>query len=150
VEEGKEGGVKKTDPVEDEDYDEDENKGNKSDYAPDEDGLDGTVNLAVDAVATDNLLDTVKPRQKVSSPFDLLILPIAKTLLVKKGKKGKNAHDSDDESIIMLSEEDAPLKKTKGKLVTKLPAAGSSNKVGTSNSSKDVLLMMKGTQEEFF
>jgi hypothetical protein len=31
----------------------------------------------------------VKPRQKVSSPFDLPILPIARTLLVKKGKKEK-------------------------------------------------------------
>jgi hypothetical protein len=35
--------------------------------------------------------------------------------------------------------------------VTKLPAAGSSSQVGTSkNSSKDVLMMIKGVQEEFF
>ena len=32
-------------------------------------------------------------------------------------KKGKKVPDSDDDSIILLSEEDAPLKKTKGKLV---------------------------------
>jgi hypothetical protein len=90
VEEGKEGGVKqKTDQVEDDDNeddndeDEDENGNDASDYALDEDGLEGTVNLADDTLASDNLPDKVKPGQKVSSPFDLLILPIARTFLVK-------------------------------------------------------------------
>jgi hypothetical protein len=46
------------------------------------------VNLADDV---DNLPDEVKPSQKekVFHPFHLPILPIAKTLLVKQGKKGK-------------------------------------------------------------
>jgi len=58
--------------------DEEEDSGNEgSKYAPAEEGSEGTVNLADDAVAPDNLLDKVKPVQKVSSPFDLLILPIA-------------------------------------------------------------------------
>jgi hypothetical protein len=70
--------------------------------------------------------------------------------LVKKGKKGKKVPDSDQESLLLLSDEEAPLKKKKGKLVTKLPAARSSSKVGTSNSSEDVLMMIKGVQEEFF
>jgi hypothetical protein len=96
------------------------------------------------------LLDEVKPGQKVSSPFDLLILPIARTLLIKKGKKGKKGPDGDEESLLLLSDEEAPLTKKKVKLATKLPAAGSSSKVGTSNSSKDVLLMIKWVHEEFF
>ena len=140
VEEGKEGGVEQSDQEEDED----DNKVDDSEYAPGGDGLDGTVNPAGDA---DNLPDKVKPGPSL---FDLLILPIAKTLLVKKGKKGKQVHDGDDESPIMLSEEDAPLKKAKGKSVTKLPAEGSGNKVVSKSSSNDVLLMMKGAQEEFF
>jgi hypothetical protein len=154
VEEGNEGGYGEADQVEDndddDDDDEDENKDDTSDYAPDEDGSEGVVNLDDDAVTTDNLLDKVKPGQKVSSSFDLLVLPIARTLLVKKGKKGKKVPDGYDESILLLSNEESPLKKKKGKLGTKLPAAGSSSKVGTSNSSKDVLMMIKGVQEEFF
>jgi hypothetical protein len=149
VEEGKEGGVEQSDQEEDEDDNkvddsEYDNKVDDSEYAPGGDGLDGTVNPAGDA---DNLPDKVKPGPSL---FDLLILPIAKTLLVKKGKKGKQVHDGDDESPIMLSEEDAPLKKAKGKSVTKLPAEGSGNKVVSKSSSNDVLLMMKGAQEEFF
>jgi hypothetical protein len=66
-----------------------------------------------------NLLDKVKPGKKVSSPFDMPILPIAKSLLVKNDKKGKNVQDSDEESIIMLSDDESPLKKKKGKLATK-------------------------------
>jgi hypothetical protein len=78
----------------------------------------------------------VKPGQNVSSPFDLLILPIARTLLVKKGKKEKKVPDGDEESLLMLSNEEAPpLRKKKKELATKLPTAGSSNKVGTTNSS---------------
>jgi hypothetical protein len=38
----------------------------------------------------------------------------------------------------------------KKELVTKLPAAGSIIKVGTAKSSKDVLMMIQGAQEEFF
>jgi hypothetical protein len=54
----------------------------------------------------------VKPGQKVSSPFDLPILLIAQRLMLKKGKKGINVHGKDDDSIILLSEKDTPLKKT--------------------------------------
>jgi len=94
----------------------------------------------------------VKPGQKVSSPFDLPILPIAKTLLVKQGKK---VPYGDEDSVLLLSndeaEETTPLRSQKKKeLATKLPAAGSSNKVGTAKSSKDVLMMIQGAQEEFF
>jgi hypothetical protein len=149
VEEGNEGDGE-ADQVEDnEDDNDDENKDDTSDYTPDEDGSEGILNLDDDAVTTDNLPDKVKPGQKVSSPFDLLVLPIARTLLVKKGKQGKKVPDGYDESILLLSNEESPLKKKKGKLGTKLPAAGSSSKVGTSNSSKDVLMMIKGVQEEF-
>jgi hypothetical protein len=35
-------------------------------------------------------------------------------------------------------------------MATKLPTAGSSNKVGTAKSSEDVLMMIQGAQEEFF
>jgi hypothetical protein len=156
--EGNEDGVEGTDKAEDDDDeetemekdddDEDGTNDEDSEYAPAGDGSngDGTVDMADDA---DNLPDEVKPGQKISSPFDL-ILPIAGILLVKKGKKGKKVPDGDEESLLLLSDEEAPLKKKKGKLATKLPAAGSSSKVGTSNSSKDVLLMIKGVQEEFF
>jgi hypothetical protein len=127
----------------------DDSDGN--DYAPVYDDSEGTIDLAKDALAADNLPDKVKPGQKVSSPFDLLILPIARTLLVKKGKKGKKVHNGDDESILLLSNEECVLKKKKGKLATKLPTSESSSKVGTTeNSSKDVLIMIKGIQEEFF
>jgi hypothetical protein len=73
------------------DDDEDEESGDEeSEYAPPEDGSEGTgtVTLADDV---DNLPDVVKPsgKEKVSSPFDAPILPIAKTMLVKQGKKGK-------------------------------------------------------------
>jgi len=164
VEEGKEGGDGQADQVEDDEddddnddddddevKDEDLNGNDGSDYAPDEDSSEGIVNLDDDAVAADNLQGKVKPGQKVSSPFDLLILPIARTLLVKKGEKGNKVHDGNDESILLLSNEEAPLKKKKGKLATKLPTAGSSSKVGSSeNSSKDVLMMIKGIWDEFF
>ena len=100
---------------------EDEELGNEeSEYAPLEDGSEGTVNLADDAVAPDNPPDKVKPVQKVSSPFDLPILPIAKTLLVKKGKKGNMVHDGDDESILLLTDDEAkeasPFKSQKKKV----------------------------------
>jgi hypothetical protein len=72
------------------DEEEEESGDEGSENAPAEDGSEGTVNLADDAVALDNPPDKVKPAQKVSSPFDLPILPIAKTLLVKKGKKGNS------------------------------------------------------------
>ncbi len=42
----------------------------------------------------------MKPVQKVSSPFDLPILPIAKTLLVKQGKK---VPYGDEDSVLLLS-----------------------------------------------
>jgi len=162
VKEGKEGCIKqKTDQVEDkddedkdddddDDDDEDENGNDASDYAPDEVGLEGTINLADDALTANNLLDKVEPGLKVSSPFDLPILPIAETLSVKKDKKGKKVNDGDEENINMLSDGESSLKKNKEKLVTKLPAAGSSSEVGTSkNSSEDVLMMIKEVQEEF-
>jgi hypothetical protein len=158
VDEGKEGGDGQEDKEDDNEDDDDEiededldlDDGNGSDYAPIDDGSEGTINLSDDTLAADNLPDKVKPGQKVSSPFDLPILPIARTLLVKKGKKGKKVHDGDDESVLLLSNEECVLKKKKGKSVTKLPAAGSSSKVGTDeNSSKDVLMMIKGVQEEF-
>jgi len=38
----------------------------------------------------------------------------------------------------------------KKELATKLPAAGSSSKVGTSTSNEDVLMIIKGVQEVFF
>jgi len=104
------------------DNDKDENSDDASDYAPDEVGSEGTINLADDALTAGNLQDKVKPGLKVSNPFDLPILPVAKTLLVEKDKKGKKVNDDDEESIIMLSDEESPLKKNKGKLVTKLPA----------------------------
>jgi hypothetical protein len=136
--------------------DEEEYSGNEgSKYAPVEEGSEGTVNLADDAVAPDNPPDKVKPVQKVSSPFDLLILPIANTLLVKQEKKGNMVHDGDDESILLLTDDEAkeatPLKSQKKKvLATKSPPAGSSSKVGTSASSEDALMMIKGCQEAFF
>jgi hypothetical protein len=100
----------------------------------------------------------VKPVQKVSSPFDLPILPIAKTLLVKQGKmgkKGKMVPDGDEDSILLLSNEKAeeatPLKsQKKKKLATKSPLAGNSTEVGTTTSSADVLMMIQGAQQVFF
>ena len=167
VEEGEEGrAAQKMDEVEDEDKDEkdnededasgdddDDEKGNDaSDYAPGKEGSEGTINLADDAVAPDNPPDKVKAGQKVSSPFDHLIHPITRTLLVKKGKKEKKVPDGDEESLLLLSDEEAPpLRSQKKKeLATKLPTAGSGRKVGTTSSSKDVLMMIKGFQEEFF
>jgi hypothetical protein len=167
VEEGEKGGAaKKTEKVEDKDKDnevdddndasgnyvEEEEDNDGSDYTPDKEGSEGTINLTDDTVAPDNLLDKVKPGQKVSSPFDLPILPIAKTLLVKQGKK---VPYGDEDSVLLLSNDEAeeatPLRSQKKKeLATKLPAAGSSNKVGTAKSSKDVLMMIQGAQEEFF
>jgi hypothetical protein len=135
---------------------EEEDLGNEgSEYAPAEECAEGTNNLADDAVAPDNPPDKVKPVQKVSNPFDLPILPIAKTLLVKKGKKGNMVHDGDDESILLLTDDEAkeatPLKSQKKKiLATKSPPAGSTSKVGTSASSKDALMMIKGCQELVF
>ena len=103
-----------------------------------------------------NLPDKVKPshKEKVSSPFDLPILPIAKTMLVKQGKKGKQGpklpEGDDDDSILMLSDDDAksasPSKQKKKVLATKSPPPGSTSKVGTSVSSKDALMMMKKTE----
>jgi hypothetical protein len=172
VEEGEKGGdAEKTEEVEDKDKDdkdeddyassdddddeEEEEDNDASEYTPDEEDSEGTINLADDAVAPDNLLDKVKPGQKVSSPFDLPILPIAQTLLVKQGKKGKKVPDGDEESLLLLSddevEEATPLRSQKKKeLATKLPAAGSGNKVSTAKSSKDVLMMIGEAQEEFF
>jgi hypothetical protein len=108
----------------------------------------------------DNLPDEVKPSQKekVSSPFDLPIVPIAKTMLVKQGKKGKQGpklpEGDDDDSILMLSDDDAklasPSKQKKKVLATKSPPPGSASKVGTSASSKEALMMIKGCQEMFF
>jgi hypothetical protein len=135
---------------------EEESVNEGSHYNPDGSAGDGTVHLADDV---DNLPDQVKPshKEKVSSPFDLPILPIAKTLLVKqekKGKKGKKVPDGDEFSVLLLSEDEAevatPLRSQKKKeMATKLPAAGSSNKVGTAKSSEDVLMMIQGAQEEF-
>ena len=56
--------------------------------------------------------------------------------MVKKGKKEKKVPDSDEESLLLLSNDEAeeatPLRSQKKKeLATKLPAAGSSSKVGT-------------------
>jgi len=170
VEEGEKGGAaKKTEKVEDKDKDnevdddndasgnyvEEEEDNDGSDYTPDKEGSEGTINLTDDTVAPDNLLDKVKPGQKVSSPFDLPILPIARTLLVKKGKKAKKVPDGDKEGLLLLSDDEAeeatPLRSQKKKeLATKLPAAGSSSKVGTTKSSEDVLMMIQGAQEEFF
>jgi len=112
------------------DDDEVEESGDEeSEYAPPEDGSEGTVNLAEDAVAPDNPPDKVKPVQKVSSPFDLPILPTAKALLVKKGKKSNQVHDGNDNSIILLTndegKEGTPLKSQKKKvLATKSPPPG--------------------------
>jgi hypothetical protein len=87
---------------------EEEESGNEgSKYAPVEEGSEGTVSLADDPVAPDNPLDKVKPVQKVSSPFDLPILPIAKTLLAKQGKKGKKVPGGDEDSILLLSNDEA-------------------------------------------
>jgi len=114
----------------DDDDDEDVESGDEeSEYAPPEDGSEGTVNLAEDAVAPDNPPDKVKPVQKVSSPFDLPILPTAKALLVKKGKKSNQVHDGNDNSIILLTndegKEGTPLKSQKKKvLATKSPPPG--------------------------
>jgi hypothetical protein len=142
------------------DNDEDEESGEEdSDYAPPEDGSEGTgtVTLADDV---DNLPDVVKPsgKEKVSSPFDAPILPIAKTMVVKQGKKGKQGPklaEGDDESILLLTDDDAkeatPLKSQKKKvLATKSPPPGSASKVGRSATSKDALMMIKGCQELFF
>jgi len=144
-------------------YKEEEESGDEgSHYAPPEDGSEGTVNLADDAVVhIDNLPDEVKPSQKekVSSPFDLPILPIAKTMLVMQGKKGKQGpklpDGDDDDSILMLTNDEAkeatsPSKQKKKVLATKSPPPGSASKVGTSASSEDALMMIKGCQELFF
>jgi len=110
--------------------DEDVESGDEeSEYAPPGDGSEGTVNLAEVAVAPDNPLDKVKPIQKVSIPFDLPILPTAKALLVKKGKKSNQVHDGNDNSIILLTNDEAkegtPLKSQKKKvLATKSPPPG--------------------------
>jgi len=73
------------------DDDEDVESGDEeSKYAPLEDGSKGTVILADDAVAhVNNLPDKVKPSQKekVSSPFDLPILPIAKTMWLSRERR---------------------------------------------------------------
>jgi hypothetical protein len=70
---------------------EDEELGNEeSEYAPLEDGSEGTVILADYVVAhVNNLPDKVKPSQKekVSSPFDLPILPIAKTMWLSRERR---------------------------------------------------------------
>jgi hypothetical protein len=140
------------------DDDEDEESGDEeNEYAPPEDGSEGTVILADDAVAhVDNLPDVVKPSQKekVSSPYDLAILPIAKTMLVKKGKKGNTIPDGDNDSILMLTDDEAksatPSKQKKKVLATKSPPPGSASKVGTSASSEEALMMIKGCQELFF
>ncbi len=59
--------------------------------------------------------------------------------------------DGDEDSLLLLSDEEAPpLTKKKKELATKLPAAGSSSKVGTSTSNEDVLMIIKGVQEVFF
>jgi hypothetical protein len=141
------------------DDDEDEESGEEdSGYAPPEDGSEGTgtVTLADDV---DNLPDVVKPsgKEKVSSPFDAPILPIAKTMLVKQGKKGKQGPkvgEGDDESILLLTDDEAkpgsPSKQKKKVLATKSPPPGSARKVGTSGSSKEALMMIKGCQEMFF
>ena len=142
------------------DNDEDEESGEEdSDYAPPEDGSEGTgtVTLADDV---DNLPDVVKPsgKEKVSSPFDAPILSIAKTMLVKQGKKGKQGPklaEGDDESILLLTDDEAkeatPLKSQKKKvLATKSPTTGSASKVGRSATSEDALMMIKGCQELFF
>jgi hypothetical protein len=118
-----------------------------NEYNPDGSSGDRTVNLADDI---DNVPDEVKPSQKenVSSPFDLPILPIVKTMLVKQGKKGKQGKklpDGDGDNILLLGdEEDPPLTKKKKVSATKSSPAGSSSKVGTSTSSEDALLMIKG------
>jgi hypothetical protein len=141
----------------DDDEEEEKSDDEGSEYAPLEDGSEGTVILADDAVAhIDNLPDVVKPSQKekVSSPFDLPILPIAKTMLVKKGKKGNTIPDGDDDSILMLTDDEAksatPSKQKKKVLATKSPPPGSASKVGTSASSEEALMMVKGCQELFF
>jgi len=135
---------------------EEESGDDRSEYNPDGSAGDGTVNLADDA---DNLPDEVKPSQqeKVSSPFDLRILPIAKNMLVKQGKKGKQGPklaEGDDESILLLTDDEAkeatPSKQKKKVLAAKSPPPGSANKVGTSASSEDALMMIKGCQELFF
>jgi hypothetical protein len=98
------------------DNEEEESVDEGSDYNPDSSSGHGTVHLADDI---DNLPDDKKPspKEKVSSPFDLPILPIAKTFLVKQGKKGKQGKKlphGDDNSILLLSdEEDPPLTKKK-------------------------------------
>jgi len=138
--------------------DEEESGNEESAYNPDSSAGDGPVkeNLADDV---DNLPDEVKPSQKekVSSPFDLPILPIAKTMKVKKGKKGKKGNtipDGDNDSILMLTKDDAksasPSKQKKKVLATKSPPPGSASKVGTSASSEEALMMIKGCQELFF
>jgi hypothetical protein len=98
---------------------EEESSNEGTNSPPVEEGSEGTVNLADDAVAPDNPPDKVKTGQKVSSPFDLPILPIAKTLLVKQGKKGKTAPDGDEDSVLLLSDDEAeeatPLRSQKKK-----------------------------------
>jgi len=145
----------------DEDDEDSESGDEGSDYVPPEDGSVGTVILADDTMAhVDNLPDKGKPSQKekVSSPFDLPILPIAKTMVVKQGKKGKQGPKlavGDDDSIFLLTDDDAKeptsLKSQKKKvLATKSPPPGSASKVGRSATSEDALMMIKGCQELFF
>jgi hypothetical protein len=79
-------------------------------------------------------------------------------MLVKQGKKGKQGpklpEGDDDDSILMFSDDDAksasPSKLKKKVLATKSPLPGSASRVGTSASSKDALMMIKGCQELFF
>jgi hypothetical protein len=141
------------------DDDEDEESGDEeSKYAPPEDGSEGmgTVTLADDV---NNLPDVVKPsgKEKVSSPFDPSILPIAETMLVKQvktGMQGPIIGVGDDESILLLTDDEAkpgtPLKQKKKVLATKSPMPGSASKAGTRASSEDALMMIKGCQEIFF
>ncbi len=145
----------------DEDDEDSESGDEGSDYVPPEDGSVGTVILADDTMAhVDNLPDKGKPSQKekVSSPIDLPILPIAKTMVVKQGKKGKQGPKlavGDDDSIFLLTDDEAKeptsLKSQKKKvLATKSPPPGSASKVGRSATSEDALMMIKGCQELFF
>jgi hypothetical protein len=69
-------------------YEEEEESGNEgSEYNPDASAGDGTVNLLADDI--DNLPNEKKPspKEKVSSPFDLLILPIVRPCWLSRGRR---------------------------------------------------------------
>jgi hypothetical protein len=128
------------------DSEEDESGEEGGEYNPDGSAGDGTVNLLADDI--DNLSHNNKPLQRKRFPVHLISLSFP---LLRPFWLSRERRESRGRSCLLLSDEDdPPLTKKKKVSATKSPPAGSSRKVGTSTSSKDTLLMIKGFQEAFF